>query len=122
MQHATKFYVYVLSEDGQPLMPTKPSRARRWVKSGKAKTIKRNPWTVQLTVETGNARCDAVEGRHASRAKTQDITVGIDTGTTEIGSAAVRDTDGQVLYQGSSVSPAKRQASVSEANTDKIKD
>ncbi|MEQ8465727.1 MAG: RRXRR domain-containing protein [Coleofasciculus sp. E1-EBD-02] len=28
--------VPVVSKEGKPLMPTKPSRARRWVKEGKA--------------------------------------------------------------------------------------
>jgi hypothetical protein len=28
--------VPVISKDNQPLMPTKPSRARRWIKDGKA--------------------------------------------------------------------------------------
>ncbi|ELR99119.1 RRXRR domain-containing protein, partial [Gloeocapsa sp. PCC 73106] len=28
--------VPVISKDNQPLMPTKPSRARRWIKEGKA--------------------------------------------------------------------------------------
>lgn len=58
----------VVSQDGKPLMPTTPQRARRWIESGKA--IKR--WSdlgvfyVQLTQPAGDA--------------TQPITVGIDPG------------------------------------------
>ena len=59
----------VISIDGNPLMPTKPSRARKWIKQGKAigKFNDLNQFYVQLIVESsGN--------------KTQPIAVGIDPG------------------------------------------
>jgi RRXRR protein len=45
--------VPVLDKDGKPLMPTKPSRARRWLKEGKAKIVHNNLniFCVQLLVE-----------------------------------------------------------------------
>ena len=30
------YFVSVISKNGKPLMPTKPSRARRWLEEGKA--------------------------------------------------------------------------------------
>ena len=67
-------YVFVLSLDGQILMPTKASRARKFIKSGKAKIIKMLPFTIQLTVECEN--------------HTQPITLGIDSGYGFIGFSA----------------------------------
>lgn len=60
--------VPVINQEGYPLMPTKPSRARRWLKSGKAVIWrnKLNVFAVQLTVDTG--------------CKTQPIVIGIDPG------------------------------------------
>ncbi|WP_414590049.1 RRXRR domain-containing protein [Scytonema sp. PCC 10023] len=45
--------VPVLSPNGKPLMPTKPSRARRWLKEGKAKIVHNdlNVFCIQLLVE-----------------------------------------------------------------------
>jgi hypothetical protein len=61
--------VAVLSPEGQPLMPTKPSRARRWLKTGKAKVACNDlsVFTVQLTSEP-------------SGTKTQPMSVGVDPG------------------------------------------
>lgn len=61
--------VPVLSPEGQPLMPTKPSRARRWLKSGKAKVVHNDLgiFTIQLVSEPSDT-------------KTQPISVGIDPG------------------------------------------
>ena len=61
--------VPVLSPNGKPLMPTKPSRARRWLKSGKAK-IHHNDlgaFAIQLVVTPSDT-------------KTQPIAVGLDPG------------------------------------------
>ena len=60
--------VPVISKDGKPLMPTKPSRARRWLKEGKA-VVYRNDlqcFAVKLTTEAGE--------------EIQPIAVGIDPG------------------------------------------
>lgn len=45
--------VPVLAPDGKPLMPTKSSRAREWVKNGKSRPVrtKLGIFTVQLTAE-----------------------------------------------------------------------
>lgn len=61
--------VPVLSPEGHPLMPTKPSRARRWLKSGKAKVVYNDLaiFTIQLVPEP-------------SGTKTQAISIGIDPG------------------------------------------
>ena len=68
--------VPVFAPDGEPLMPTKSSRARKWIKSGKAKPIrtKLGVFAVQLTVEP------------SGRAK-QPVVVGIDPGSKYTGMA-----------------------------------
>ena len=60
--------VRVISKNGSPLMPTKPSRARRWLKQGKAKIYSNdlNQFAIQLTFETEE--------------NTQQIALGIDPG------------------------------------------
>ena len=61
--------VPVISSDDQPLMPTKPSRARGWVREGKAKGFFKDlsQYCVQLLEEpTGT--------------DTQSIAVGVDPG------------------------------------------
>ena len=67
--------VFVLSLKGEPLMPTKASRARTMLKAKKAKVIKRTPFTIQLTFECEN--------------KTQEIVLGVDSGYSNIGFSAV---------------------------------
>jgi 5-methylcytosine-specific restriction endonuclease McrA len=71
-------YVFVLSLEGQILMPTKASRARKFIKSGKAKVIKVYPFTIQMTVECEN--------------NTQPISLGIDSGYGFIGFSATTKT------------------------------
>lgn len=62
-------FVPVVDSQNQPLMPTIPSRARRWIKSGKATPFwATGVWCVRLNVEP-------------SKRETQSIAVGIDPGS-----------------------------------------
>ena len=67
--------VYVLDMNGSPLMPTSPMRARKLLKSGKAKVAKRFPFTVKMTVPTGHNK--------------QEVVLGIDSGYKRIGFSCV---------------------------------
>ena len=67
--------VYVLNKDGLPLMPThKLGKVRHLLKEGRAKIVKRNPFTIQLNYECNNY--------------TQDVTLGVDAGSKHIGLSA----------------------------------
>ena len=67
--------VYVLNKDGLPLMPThRLGKVRHLLKEGRAKIIKRNPFTIQLNYECKNC--------------TQNITLGVDAGSKHIGLSA----------------------------------
>jgi hypothetical protein len=45
--------VYVLSKEGKPLMPTKRhGKVRHLLKDGKAKCVKREPFTIQLLYDS----------------------------------------------------------------------
>lgn len=75
--------MYVLSEQGNPLMPCKEAKARKLLKQNKAIIAKYEPFTVQLTFECEN--------------KTQEISLGVDAGSKHIGVSAT--TEKQVLYE-----------------------
>lgn len=75
--------VYVIAQDGKPLMPCSNSIARLLLKHGKAKVKKREPFAIKLTYETTNY--------------TQDLTLGVDTGSGTIGAAVSRDND-DIVY------------------------
>ena len=76
--------VYVLSQNGQPLMPTENhAKVRVLLKQGKAKVVKKCPFTIQLQYE--------------STTHTQKINLGIDAGSKTIGVSAT--TDSKVLYE-----------------------
>ena len=67
--------VYVLNINGQPLMPTnRCGKVRRLLNGGKAKVIKRCPFTIQLMYE--------------NTTYTQDVSLGIDAGSKHIGISA----------------------------------
>lgn len=69
--------VYVINQRKEPLMPTTPSKARKLLKQGKAKVVKREPFTIQLLYATGETK--------------QDITLGVDAGSKIIGLSATTD-------------------------------
>lgn len=75
--------VYVLSKDGNPLMPCKPVIARLLLKEDKAKCIRRMPFTIKLLVDTTEYK--------------QEVVAGMDIGSKTIGCAAI--TNGKVIYQ-----------------------
>lgn len=67
--------VYVLNKDGHPLMPTsRHGKVRHLLKEGKAKVIKRCPFTIQLLYNSTNY--------------TQPISLGVDAGSKVIGLSA----------------------------------
>ncbi len=76
--------VYVLSPDRAPLMPCQPVIARLLLKEGKAKVVRRTPFTIKLYVQPEDTSM-------------QPLTLGVDTGSSVIGSA-VSDESGAVLY------------------------
>ena len=48
-------FVYVVNQDGKPLMPAKRfGKVRRLLRDGMAKVIHKNPFTIQLTYKTGD--------------------------------------------------------------------
>lgn len=67
--------VYVLSKNGQPVMPTKNhSKVRLLLNSGKAKVVNRCPFTIQLT--------------GVCKTFTQEVSLGVDAGSKHIGLSA----------------------------------
>ena len=76
--------VYVISQNGQPLMPTENhAKVRILLKNKKAKVIKKCPFTIQLAYDSTNY--------------TQDITLGVDSGSKHIGLSAT--TRSKVLFE-----------------------
>ena len=75
--------VFVIGLNGKPLMPTSSRKARLLLKEGKAHVARMNPFTIRLDYKTGVA--------------TQPLSVGIDTGESNIGIAILRDNS--VMYK-----------------------
>lgn len=70
-------HVYVINKNGNPLMPCKPAKARHLLRDGKAKVLKRKPFTIQLTWD-----CEE---------NIQPISCGIDSGYSNIGFSCVSE-------------------------------
>ena len=66
--------VFVINQRKEPLMPCNPRKARLLLKQGKARVVKRTPFTIQLTIATGESK--------------QDISLGVDAGYKHIGLSA----------------------------------
>lgn len=78
-------FVYIISKNGQPLMPTSRfGKVRRLLKNKQAKVVKRCPFTIQLLYEPKTAIV-------------QEVVLGQDTGSKHVGVACVRN--GSVIYQ-----------------------
>ena len=76
--------VYVINKKEEPLMPCSPAKARRLLKEGKAKVVKRTPFTIQLL--------------YGSSGYKQEVTLGIDAGSKTVGLSAT--TDKKELFSG----------------------
>ncbi len=79
--------VPVINMRNEPLMPTTPGKARTLLKSGKARVISSNPFTIQLLYATGETK--------------QPVTLGIDAGYKHIGFSVV--TEKRELISGEAV-------------------
>jgi len=69
--------VYVLNQRGEPLMPCSPSKGKKLLKNGKAEIVERLPFTIKLTIATGETK--------------QAITLGVDGGYLHIGLSALTE-------------------------------
>jgi N6-L-threonylcarbamoyladenine synthase len=69
--------VYILNNQGKPIMPCKPSKARKLLKQNKAKVVNKDPFAIQLL--------------YGSSGYKQPITLGIDAGSKFIGISATTD-------------------------------
>ncbi|AKB73386.1 hypothetical protein MSLAZ_0125 [Methanosarcina lacustris Z-7289] len=75
--------VFVINQNKKPLMPCKPSKARKLLQAGKAKVVRNTPFTIKLLF--------------GSSGYTQPVIAGMDTGSKVMGCAAIAN--GKVLYQ-----------------------
>ena len=76
--------VYVLNQNGQPLMPTENhAKVRALLKQGRAKVTNKCPFTIQLLYSSTNY--------------TQKVTLGVDSGSKHIGLSAT--TKNKVLFE-----------------------
>lgn len=75
--------MFVKSMRGEPQVPCSPRKARVLLAQAKERVVKRTPFTIQLTIATGEAK--------------QDIPLGVDAGPRTIGISGT--TRGQVLFE-----------------------
>ena len=75
--------IYVINHDGRPLMPCRPAVARVLLQEGKARVLRKEPFTIKLN--------------YMATSYTQPMTKGLDVGSKNIGAAVVAD-NGDALY------------------------
>lgn len=75
--------VFVLNKHGKPLMPCSPCKAKKLLRSNKAKVVRTTPFTVKLL--------------YGSSGYTQKVKAGMDTGSKKVGVAAI--SSDRILYQ-----------------------
>jgi hypothetical protein len=68
---------FVLNKHGKPLMPCHPAKARILLKQGKAKVVKRTPFTIQL--------------QYGSSGYKQPVVLGVDSGYSKVGLSAISE-------------------------------
>jgi hypothetical protein len=73
-----KMKVFVINLQGETLMPCSSRKARLLLENAKAKVIRRSPFTIQLN--------------YGSTGYKQDLTLGVDTGHSEVGLSVVSKT------------------------------
>ena len=78
--------VFVIGQDGTTLMPCKQQKARKLIETKKATVYQKNPYTIKLCYQTGTA--------------TQPLTIGVDTGSQNIGVAVISNKE--ALYKAES--------------------
>jgi len=76
--------VYILNKDNTPLMPCSPRTARLLLRSSKARVVRTEPFTIKLLYGSSNYK--------------QPLTLGVDTGSSKLGSAVI-DNKGVVIYK-----------------------
>ena len=70
-------YIYVLDHNGNPLMPCRWSRARKLLRDGKAVVVRKDIYTIRLTVPSSGYR--------------QECSMGIDLGSCHVGVSVTTD-------------------------------
>lgn len=72
--------VYVISQSGKALMPTsRHGKVRHLLREGKARVVRREPFTIQLLYD--------------SKEYTQPVTLGVDAGATHVGLSATNESN-----------------------------
>ena len=71
--------VFVLDKKHRPLMPCRPARARRLLRVGRARVVKRFPFVIRLVDRT------------VEQSEVQPVLIKLDPGSRETGAAVVRD-------------------------------